>query len=248
MAQSLQLTARGLQRPYMRPLQCRGVVGYRSHQAIRGHYPNWRLRVISRLVRIPAIAALLLIGIATPGAAQQSSIPAYRSLIGFNPLGIPFDIASIEFETLMQQGITFGVAGSYVALDDDDEFEAGERWTSFDVKGRYYPGEVVLRGFSVGLSLGVTRYSERVFSDCTPTPTNPNPCGGGGPTPSTRESLVTPTIGVIVDYNFLLGAQRRFLVGLGVGAKRLLKHDSDIRSFDPPRAYPFGRFAIGLAF
>jgi hypothetical protein len=202
--------------------------------------------VIPRLVRIPAIAALLLVAVAIPGAAQQPSIPAYRSLIGFNPLGIPFDIASVEFETLVQQGITIGVAGSYVALDDDDCCNSGERFTSFDVKGRYYPGEVVLRGFSVGLSLGVTRVSERIFNYevCS---INPTQCPNGTP-PSSRESLVTPTLGVIVDYNFLIGAQRRFLVGLGVGAKRLLKHDSDIQNFDPPRAYPFGRFAIGLAF
>ena len=196
-----------------------------------------------------ASIAVALFG-ASPVVAQRpepASIPAYRSLVGFNPLGIPFDIASLEFETLVQQGITFGVAGSYVATDDDLG-DAAERFTSVDVKGRYYPGEVVLRGFSVGLSLGITNYSERVYdySVCNPTPTNPNPCANGAP--SSRESLVTPTIGVLVDYNFMLGAERRFVVGTGIGAKRLLKHSSDIEGFDPPRAYPFGRFAIGLAF
>jgi hypothetical protein len=198
--------------------------------------------MIRRLVR-PRAAVALVAAVAAPAAAQQSSIPAYRSLIGLNPLGIPFDIASIEFETLLQQGITIGVAGSYVALDDDDG-NAGERFTSFDLKGRYYPGEVVLRGFSVGLSLGVTRYSERVYDY---DPCNVVPGCPGGP-PSSRETLVTPTLGVFVDYNWLLGAQRRFLVGTGLGAKRLLKRDSDIEGFDPPRAYPFARFAIGLAF
>src|SRR5215207_5146561 len=80
-------------------------------------------RVISRLVRTAALAAAALLAVPAAVRAQVASpsgIPAYRSLIGFNPLGIPFDIASIEFETLLQQGITFGVSGSYVLWDDDD--------------------------------------------------------------------------------------------------------------------------------
>jgi len=203
----------------------------------------------SRSTLFASLAAALLA--ATPAIAQRpepTGIPAYRSLIGFNPLGIPFDVASVEFETLVDQGITFGVSGSYVLWDDDDG-GSGDRYTSVDLKGRYYPGEVALRDFSVGLSLGLTNYSKRIYDNtaCFPTPTNQNPCPNGLP-PSRRESLVTPTIGVLVDYNFMLGAERRFVVGTGIGAKRLLKHDSDIEGFDPPRAYPFGRFAIGLAF
>jgi len=198
--------------------------------------------VIRRLVR-SIVPVALLAALALPAAAQQTTIPAYRSLFGLNPLGIPFDIASIEFETHVQQNITVGVAGSYVSWDDDGG-NAGERFTSFDLKGRYYPGEVVLRGFSAGLSLGITRYSERIYDyeSCSVEPFCPNGA------PSTRESLVTPTLGVFVDYNWLLGAQRRFLVGTGVGAKRLLKRDTDVEGFDVPRAYPFARFAIGLAF
>jgi hypothetical protein len=211
--------------------------------------------VISSVVRrtratlLTSLATTLLA--ASPAMAQRAEpagIPAYRSLVGFNPLGIPFDVASVEFETLVDQGITFGVAGSYVMWDDDDGGSAN-RFTSVDLKGRYYPGEVALRDFSVGLSLGLTNYSERVYdyNACNPTPTNPNPCPNGI-APSRRESLVTPTIGVLVDYNFMLGAERRFVVGTGIGAKRLLKHSRDVEGFDPPRAYPFGRFAIGLAF
>jgi hypothetical protein len=212
--------------------------------------------MIASLVRSPrvrtmlALAAVLLAAGAAPAAAQASSRPVYRSLFGFNPLGIPFDIASIEFETLMQQGITLGGAASYVAWDDDEEFQGAERFTSADFKVRYYPGEVVLRGFSVGLSLGVTKYSERVYdsSACIPSATNPNPCPNGPPT--RREAITTPTLGILVDYNFLLGSQRRFLVGTGVGAKRLLNRGDRTPNdpFDPPRAYPFARFSIGLAF
>lgn len=202
-----------------------------------------------RLVRAATALVALALATALPASsgAQARQIPAYRSLVGFNPLGIPFDVISIEGETALQQGITVGGAASYVAWDDDDceGCSGGERFTSADLKFRYYPGEVVLRGLSVGLSLGLTKYSERLGPDCS---IDPRPCQTPGPVPTTRESITSPTIGVLVDYNFLLGAQRRFLVGTGVGAKRLLNRDTDIRNFDPPRAYPFARFAIGLAF
>lgn len=200
--------------------------------------------MIRRVIRLVA-PIVVLAALAPQASAQYSSIPAYRTLVGLNPLGIPFDIASIEFETLVDRGFTFGASGSYVAVDDDDRGDAGERFTSLDLKARYYPGEVVLRGFAVGLSLGITRYSERVFDTdvCIP---NPSACANGAP--SSRESLVTPTLGILVDYNWMLGAERRFVVGTGLGAKRLLKRDSDIPALDPPRAYPFARFSIGIAF
>jgi hypothetical protein len=204
---------------------------------------------VTRLV-LGGLALLALAAVAPAAHAQLAQRGGYRSAIGINPLGIPFDVASIEFETLLQQGITVGLAGSYVAWNDDDEIQGAERYTSADLKFRYYPGEVVLRGFSVGLSLGVTKYSERIadFRSCQFTPTNPNPCPSGPPT--SRQAITTPTLGILVDYNFLLGAQRRFLVGTGVGAKRLLNRGDRAADdpFDPPRAYPFARFSIGLLF
>ena len=63
----------------------------------------------------------------------------------------------------------------------------------------------MLRGFSVGLSGGFLRYSSR-----------------GGPTDAQRVASIAPTLGVVVDYNWMLGVNRRFLVGTGVGAKRVL--------------------------
>src|SRR4051812_9745354 len=65
----------------------------------------------------------------------------YTSYIGLNPLIIPFDMGAGEFETGIAQGTTIGANVSYLDVDDD-------RFTSADLKIRYYPGEVVLRGFS----------------------------------------------------------------------------------------------------
>ena len=112
---------------------------------------------------------------------------------------------------------------SYTNVDRD-------RFTSFDFNLRYYPGEVVLRGFSIGLSGGYLRYSSR-----------------GGPADA-RVSMDAPTLGVVADYNWMLGVNRRFLVGTGLGAKRVLAGESERDLVGIGRADMTGRFVIGYAF
>jgi hypothetical protein len=152
-----------------------------------------------------------------------------RTFVGFNPLGIPFDIFTAEVETGVAQGITLGGLGSYIDIDN-------KRYTTLDFKFRYYPGEVVLRGFSLGASLGYLNYN-------TPQTTfSPNG------TSAVRAKLITPTVGVIADYNFMLGMQHRFIVGTGVGAKRVLANAVDRDAVGIDRAYLTGRFVVGIAF
>lgn len=167
---------------------------------------------------------------AAPGAA---SLRYYRGVIGFNPLGIPFDIFALEAEGAVAPGITAAAAASYFAPDDD-----GDRFTSADVKLRYYPGETALEAFSVGLGLGITGRAGNA-GECVPTQTG---CEYA------RKSVTGPTISVLADYNFLLGERRRFLVGTGVGAKRWLVSREARESIDAERAWVFARFLVGLAF
>ena len=187
------------------------------------------------------ILALLTATVVVPttARAQDRGAPIYpvpfRAIVGINPLGIPFDIGAFEVEGVILPGFSLGAAASYSALGDDEgEGEGDPRFTSGDVKLRYYPGEVALRGFSVGLGLGVTRYSENRSA--------------GTPGVFQREAVTAPTISVLADYNFLLGARQRFVVGTGIGAKRLLATEEDRDRADAPRAYAFVRFVLGIAF
>jgi hypothetical protein len=187
------------------------------------------------------IAALFFASAVTAGA-QDRGVPIYpipyRAIVGLNPLGIPFEIGAFEVEGVILPGISLGGNLSYVSISDDEgEGEGDPRFTSGDVKVRYYPGEVALRGFSVGLGLGLTSYSE-VRNTAAP----------GAPFVLERESLTAPTISVLADYNFLLGARQRFVVGTGIGAKRLLASEEDRNRADAPRAYAFVRFILGIAF
>jgi hypothetical protein len=173
----------------------------------------------------------LLVGLAVvlcarAATAQGARIPIpYRTYIALNPLGIPFDIASLEIESAIAQGVTVGALGSYSDIDDN-------RWTSFDFKLRYYPGEVVLRGFSIGMSAGSLRYSAIPSASLN----------------GERQALSTATVGVLTDYNWMLGTQHRFIVGTGVGAKRVLANKDLRQRVDLDRAYVTARFVVGLAF
>src|SRR6266550_2267447 len=116
--------------------------GYLFFRAEHTSLQERALRV--RLVAVVAVVAVGMI-VAVPRARSQSParIPIpFRTYIAVNPLGIPFDIASVEFETGVAQGVTLGGQGSYTSLGDD-------RYSTIDAKVRYYPSEIVLRGFSM---------------------------------------------------------------------------------------------------
>ena len=85
-----------------------------------------------------------------------------------------------------------------------------------------------LRGFAIGVSAGVTRYSN-VVSDV-------------------RQSLSAPTAGILLDYNWLLGLSERFLVGTGIGAKRVLAAESERQRARVDYATVTTRLILGFAF
>lgn len=180
-----------------------------------------------------ALAAPMLEAQAVPTGATP--VRYYRGVVGLNPLGIPFDIFSIEGEGAVAPGITVAGAASYFGPGD----EGDDRFTSGDIKVRYYPGETALDRFSVGLGVGLTRRSG-VDYRCDPVV--------GCPTEPTRSEATGPTVSVLADYNFLLGQRRRFFVGTGVGAKRWLVSRETRERVSAERAWVFGRFLVGLAF
>ena len=178
--------------------------------------------------RAASLAALSTFGaIARPAAAQATNtagrvpIP-YTTYIGINPLGIPFDIFSIEVESGIAQGMTLGASAAHTELDN-------QRYSSADFKFRYYPSEIVLKGFSIGASAGLLRYSD-IGND------------------NARHTIDTPTLGLLLDYNWMLGATHRFIIGTGLAAKRILAGAADRETVDLSRAQMSARFTVGVAF
>ena len=177
------------------------------------------------------LVSMVALGVVARGVSAQGTpsgpvrIPS-QTYIAINPIGVVGDIGTLELETGIVQGITLGGVASYMDIDD-------RRWTTFDAKFRYYPAEVVLRDWSVGASFGFTRFSNLVDQEL------------GG---QARETLTAPTIGIIVDKNWLTGRGEHFLIGTGVGAKRVLANKGDRDRVDVDRAQFTARLVIGYAF
>lgn len=186
------------------------------------------------------IAPILAAGLLAPAVAagQSAAQPAPllpQQSVATNPLAIPFGVFSLEYEAaLPTPGFTVGIGGSYYA-------DEGDRDTWAELKALYYPNETPFRGFSVGLSAGV--HSARNIPGCDELFGG---CSFDGNGTQVRRTQTAPTLGVLVSYDWLLGRAERFRIGLGVGAKRVLK---DVDGNDPlQQVYPDGRFVMGVVF
>ncbi|HEX6053015.1 MAG TPA: hypothetical protein VFZ21_27295 [Gemmatimonadaceae bacterium] len=162
---------------------------------------------------------------AGPSSAAQASASSRSRVFAINPLGIPFEVVSVEFEQTLSGAFTMAGNFSYFSPDDFTR-------TSFEVKGRLYPNEEAPRAFAVALGLGLVNSREHI--EDFPSGTR------------TLRDKTHPSLAVYVDYNWLLGRSDRFFVGTGLGAKRILG-DSD-EFDDAPFVYGTARFLIGVAF
>ncbi len=196
--------------------------------------PRFNHRLASTGARALVVTAMIAVlpvrrsDAQTPGqripSATGQVVPGNRThVFAINPLGIPFEVVSVELEQALQSAFSIGGNFSYVSPSNYT------RW-SFEVKGHLYPNEYAPRAFGVGLGIGLVNTREHRTLNEVPTLVN----------------KTLPSIAVYADYNWLLGRSERFYVGTGVGAKRILG-DSD--AFDvPPFVYGTARFLIGVAF
>ena len=187
----------------------------------------------------PAVAALLLAALAVasaPARAQDAGRAATRHAVSVNPLYLPLGMFVVEYERSIAPAATFGLSGGYydpIGQPEGDE----DIYASAEVKFRYYPGERAPRGFAIGVTGGVAHVSSE--QDC---------CGFDGAPIGDDERVTRPTLGVVLDYNWLLGRRRRFLVGTGIGAKRLLGRGGRSDFFDDLDVIPTVRLQVGAAF
>ena len=191
-------------------------------------------------MRLRLLLPVALTLAAVPAAAQNSpqmspaaAIPQWRSFLGANPLGIPFDIVSVEGETAVAPAVTLGLVASYNDIDNT-------RYSTVDGRFKYYPAETAMRGFSVGMSGGWTKFRGGETFTCNQIT---GVCTSNG-----FETLNAGTLGVLVDYNWTQGPSQRFVIGTGIGAKRVLASPEERNRVGLERAYVTGRFVIGLLF
>ncbi|HEV2641993.1 MAG TPA: hypothetical protein VGT98_04780, partial [Candidatus Elarobacter sp.] len=158
---------------------------------------------------------------AQPAPVPASADTARTNLVLLNPIGVVFSIYNGEYEHVAMPAFSMGTAGTYYK----DRYL---NYATVEAKFRYYPQEHAPDGFAVAMSAGVTHVSGDItcWDVCSNT------------------SKQYPTLGVELDYNWLLGPTRRFAIGAGGGAKRLFGSHNDGSS----AVLPTIRLAIGAAF
>jgi hypothetical protein len=201
----------------------------RSDHHIRPAHPRRHaLRVV-----VATIGAFLAIA-PVARAQQPAARPPALNTVTVNPLYLPFGLIVAEYERAIAPGATLGVSAGYYEPIGQGEGDH-DRYGSGEAKLRFYPGERAPRGLSIGVTAGFATFT--TDGDC---------CTDEGN--AFRGAETKPTFGVVLDHNWLLGRSRRFVVGTGIGAKRLLGQSRDSDFFDDLRVIPMVRLQVGAAF
>lgn len=188
----------------------------------------------TRLLGVSALTLAAAFVAPTPAMSQDGP----RQMISAAPLGVIFSVYNVEFERGISPNASVAVSSTYwgrnaEATGTDGSVEANASYVSGDLKARYYP-TAALRGFSLGGLVGMTSVGAGARACDSETET----CAEG----SGRASAAS--VGVELDYTFLLGDRENFGLAVGIGGKRLIAFDE----IDSLVAYPFGRLSVGYAF
>lgn len=160
------------------------------------------------------ISATFLISILIAGSAlaQDENLPQRKAVLSTNPILFVFTWYGLELEFAPSQHTTIGVTGSYFQLkdqtEDDDPFDI--KYDDTYVYGnaflRYYPVSS-FKGFFIGAKMGIYQLTHE--------------------SESVKEEGTAYGLGIDIGYGWLLGAEQRVAVSIGIGASRLFGGDLD---------------------
>lgn len=182
-----------------------------------------RVLILIAAVLLP-LAAASAQQVAAPTAPAVPAAP--HNVISIQPLNAVLTVYSAEYEHQVGAAVTLGVGGTFVNAGsgvDEVTYKSG------DLKLRYYPSGTALMGFSFGGTAGFTSVSGTDFA-------------------GSKTSVSGPSLGVLLEYQWLLGVQRNFSVALGVGAKAVFVKDNQFTSDNFVTRYPTARVSVGYAF
>lgn len=180
---------------------------------------------------IVVLAALIAIPIASVHSqiSVQRDWSGPKNVISIQPLNVllkAIDVTaySAEYERAITERFTLGIGGTYW---DGSRGDDSVKYSSADLKVRYYVFTNALRGLSVGASVGYAK-AETVT----------NTLG--------QETFGGPSFGALAEYQLLVNS---FAIAIGGGVKNVQVSDKEISDKHHISApYPTARFSIGFAF
>lgn len=187
-------------------------------------------RAIGRAALYLLLALLLSLAFIRPLSAQSNGSATGEGpghAFTLNPFFVLAGWISGEYEQRVNNTVTLGAGASYVDFSDT-------RYTSVDVKARLYPNAKAMRGFEMGLGIGMTAVN---------TDTDNNDCDKGPCGSTEKTKVTTPAVSLEFGHQWNLGNNQRTVLALGGGGKRFLASKKDLN--DTPRVIPFFRIGIG---
>lgn len=187
--------------------------------------PGFARHTLSRSVPLAA-AALVAIALApaTAATAQSGAVPdtARTTMILVNPFAFLLPGAGAEVEHAISRSASVALGGSYYP-------RSNLGYSTVTAKLRLYPQDHAPSGFAVGVGVGMASQWGYFCS-----------------VPCRQSTQVNPTVGVALDYNWLLGRTRHFALSLGGGLQRVIGVSSAYT--DGSTFLPMGRLGVGYAF
>lgn len=172
------------------------------------------------------IFSLVALAAVVPSLTRAQDNSGKIAVISIQPVSSMLTIYAGEAEMALSRSATLGVGATYFNPDVTD---GDVTYLSSDLKLRYYADGRPFQGFSFGGSVGITRATaiDNVSGD--------------------KSSASGPSIGVMLDYNWLLGAQKAFYISTGLGAKTLFISNKEVAD-KATLHYPTMRLSVGWAF
>jgi hypothetical protein len=170
-----------------------------------------------------SVLACLFLAVAIPVAASDVDAPAGdstapRRVLSTNPFLVMFGWYNAEFEFMVNQTASVGITGSYLTFGDVIDQDE-ETFKSVSGVYRYYPQGHALRGFFFGGRLAYYSVTAQITS---------------GANAGDEESGTFFGAGFDLGFRWLLGAEEKFEVSLGIGAVRLFGGDLEDVSLTLP--------------
>jgi hypothetical protein len=165
-----------------------------------------------RVTYLISVLVLVFTLAAGPVFAQSEDLPERKVVLSTNPILFVFTWYGLELEFAPSEHTTIGVTGSYFQMDeqteDDDPLgiEYDDTYIAANAFVRYYPVSS-FKGFFIGAKLGLYNITHESEFE--------------------KEEGTAYGLGVDIGYGWLLGAEQRISVSIGVGASRLFGGDLD---------------------